>query len=298
MKQSWTTPPPARQFSHSGAGADHSRPPAIAFGEAAASMIRPWNRDLAQGFARRTFQPVRRGSYDVNDSRAQVFRPIADGSPGGGLRWAEKLVRTAQEYDDTHKPFGRRMGPLGDSAIRILDTLLTRCCDFATGRCEPSIDTLMRYTRYARATVVDALERLRRHGFLDWVRRTRWREDAGEAGPRVAQTSNAYCFTLTALASKAKQRFIQLLGGRRAAEEARRQQQAEREHEQYLARLPASELGSAIATADPELAAALNRLGAALEASEAAGAGRPDLHLSASSVTELNPPPGSRKKME
>lgn len=283
---------------------------AVAIGEAAAAGVRRWSRPLAQRLAGRTFEPVRRQSYDVHDRRAQVFRPIADGTLAGALRWSDKLVQTAQEYDDSHKAFGSRMGPLGDSAIRIFDVLLRRCCDFATGRCEPSIETLMRYTRYARATVVDALARLRHHGFLSWVRRTRYREDTGEDGPQVAQMSNAYYFDLVRLIPKVKARFQQLLGGRRGAQEARRQREAEAERQRILEALPPSQLGSALVGEDDrELAAMLDRIGALIEEGEehASKAPSPSPQASpsdseepsslngASSVTGLNPPSPSKR---
>ena len=152
---------------------------AVPIGRIAPNVMRHPRGSEGGGITRRrTFQPVRRNSYDVHDARAKVFRPIAGGEVASALRWRDKLVQTAQEYDDHHKEHGSRLGPIGDTGIRVLHTLLTRCCDFKTGRCEPSIETLMRYTRYARATVVHALARLRKHGFLDWVRRTRKTERA------------------------------------------------------------------------------------------------------------------------
>ena len=280
---------PAPPYTGAGAGRTAG---AVAIGEAAAAGVRRWSRPLAQKLAGRTFQPVRRQSYDVHDRRAQVFRPIADGTPAGALRWSDKLVQTAQEYDDSRKAFGSRMGPLGDSAIRILDVLLRRCCDFATGRCEPSIETLMRYTRYARATVVDALARLRHHGFLSWVRRTRYREDTGEDGPQVAQMSNAYHFDLVRLIPKVKARFQQLLGGRRGAQEARRQREAEAAHQRKLEALRPSQLGSALIEErdEPESEAPSPSPQASPSASE-----EPSSLNGASSVTGLNPPSPSKR---
>lgn len=251
---------------------------------------------------RRTFQPVRRSSYDVNDRRAKVWRPIADGSVAGALRWKDKLVQTAQEYDDHLKEFGSRLGPLGDSGIRVLDTLLTRCCDFKTGRCEPAIETIMRYTRYARATVVYALSRLREHGFLDWVRRTRPTGNERHEGPQVAQETNAYFFDLTRLAERALKRFRQLLGGRAAVQEERRQKEAAARRETELKATPLSKLGSALMEeSDPELAAILDRMGAALEkraSKDANTSSSTCMTQSASSVTEQNPSSVSKLKKE
>ena len=91
---------------------------------AAANVLRRHDpkaaRSMAERAAGRTFQPVRRSSYDLHDKRAQVFRPIAGGRVGDALRWCDKLVQTAQEYDDTHKEYGARLGPVGDSGVRVL----------------------------------------------------------------------------------------------------------------------------------------------------------------------------------
>lgn len=263
----------------------------------------------SSGFVkRRTFQPVRRSSYDVHDARAKVFRPIAGGDLASALRWKDKLVQTAQEYDDHHKAFGTRLGPIGDTGIRVLDTLLTRCCDFKTGRCEPSIETLMRYTRYARATVVRALARLKRHGFLDWVRRTRRTDNERHEGPLVAQETNAYFFELTRLSGRVFKRFKQLLGGRAAVEAERQRKAAEARREAEIAATPLSKLGTALAgESDSELAALLDRMGAAIEARDADAAKREDQQTppsstspspSASSVSEQNPPSVSKIKKE
>ena len=243
---------------------------------------------------RRTFQPVRRSSYDVSDRRAQVFRPIAGGKTGPALRWKDKLVQTAQEYDDANKEFGARLGPIGDSGVRVLDALLTRCCDFKTGRCEPSIDTLMRYTRYARATVVNALARLKNHGFIDWVRRTRRTDNEQDEGPKVAQETNAYFFELTRLPGRVYERFRQLLGGRAAIQEARRRKEAEIAREKELKATAPSKLGTALAgETDPELAKVLDRLGAAIEANAEEDEDGSE-GVCASSVNEQNPSSGSK----
>src|SRR4051794_29630025 len=42
---------------------------------------------------------VRRDSYDVDDPRARVFKPIGGGWTGGALAWLEDLVKCAKEFD-------------------------------------------------------------------------------------------------------------------------------------------------------------------------------------------------------
>lgn len=142
---------------------------------------------------KRTFQPVRRDSFDIDDPRAQVFRPIE-----GGIKFVEVLLDALDEWDNQIKRKGERH-QIGANARRVLEVLLRRCTDFRTGISEPCLDTLMKHTRLARATVVASLARLAKHGFIDWVRRTmRTDNDPGE-GPQVKQVSNAYFFDLTRL---------------------------------------------------------------------------------------------------
>ena len=97
-------------------------------------------------FDRRTLQPVRRDSFDVNDKRAQVFRPIE-----GGIAFVDDYLKMFREYADLIKRPGERH-LLTANCGRVLEVLLKKCCDFKTGICEPSLDTLMRHTRFARAT--------------------------------------------------------------------------------------------------------------------------------------------------
>ena len=47
---------------------------------------------------RRTYQPVRRDSFDVNDKRAQVFRPIE-----GGIAFVDAYLKVLEEWADLVK---------------------------------------------------------------------------------------------------------------------------------------------------------------------------------------------------
>ncbi|EPR09858.1 hypothetical protein M527_06940 [Sphingobium indicum IP26] len=158
---------------------------------------------------RRTEQPVRRNSYDVDDRRAQVFRPIGDGTKVGAMRWRDRYLQVAEEYDRQMKKPGARH-PIGANALRVLKTLLwLPGLDFKSGRLEPAIATIQEMTGFARKTVVDALRRLKEHGFLNWVRRTE--KTGNEDGPRVKQATNAYFFDLARLHKRALMRLQQLL---------------------------------------------------------------------------------------
>lgn len=164
---------------------------------------------------RRTEQPVRRNSYDVDDRRAKVFRPIGDGSVKGAMRWREKFLQAAKEYDREIKEKGKRH-PIGANAIRVLEILLWNCgVDFKTGRLDPAIATIQEKSGFARKTVVDALARLKEHGFLNWVRRTERTGNARDEGPQVKQATNAYYFDMARMRERAMaafRRLQQLLG--------------------------------------------------------------------------------------
>lgn len=137
-----------------------------------------------------TGQPVRRESLDVDDPRAQVFRPV-----DGGIAFVERYLEAIEAWADQIKRAGKQH-EINANAIRVLKALLRRCMDFKTGTCEPCLDTLMRLTRLARRTVTRALATLRKHGFLDWIRRTVRTDNPPGEGPQVRQVSNAYWIDL------------------------------------------------------------------------------------------------------
>jgi hypothetical protein len=142
---------------------------------------------------RRTYQPVRRESFDVDDARAQVFRPIA-----GGHAYVDALLACYDEWADIRKKAGKAH-ELSANCKKVLEVLLRKLTNFGTGICEPCLDTLQARTRFARATIVRALRILRNEGFLRWVRRTVRTDNPPGEGPQVRQVSNAYWFDLAVL---------------------------------------------------------------------------------------------------
>lgn len=189
------------------------------------NLIRGASAALA-GRERGPDRRVRRNSYDADDDpRAQVFAPIGDGTKAGAMGWIDALLQTAKEFDDLQRaPGGAR--PLG-TAIAVLEVLLGRRgrtkipIDFKTGRLDPAIDTIAAAAALGRGTVIRALAALKRHGFLDWVRRTRKTGNDGQYGPQRQQTSNAYFFSLNGMAKRVRQRLRDLLARKRIAREAR-----------------------------------------------------------------------------
>ncbi|RVU03951.1 hypothetical protein EOE18_13945 [Novosphingobium umbonatum] len=221
----------------------------------------------------------RRDSYDENDRRAQIFRPIAGGNTAEALRWRDKLLQVAREYNVLHKEKGKREGPLGNNALWVLEVLLG-FVDFGSGRCDPAIDTICAKAKLARATVVAAIERLKEHGFIDKVRRTRKTGRARSEGPQREQISNAYAFAVN-LKDKVRQRFAQLVGGRKRAAEIQAKKKAEAEARAAALNAPTGRLGSMLLPNDPALAGALDRLGAHFEGDSASSVTReyPDQDL-------------------
>ncbi len=104
-------------------------------------------------------------------------------------------MRAAEIFDRSSKEKGQRNGALGHIALDILRYMLRRR-NWKTGQLDPSIETMAKELRRARASIVGALARLRRHGFIDWIRRTEPVEDCPPFGPQVKQASNAYFFGL------------------------------------------------------------------------------------------------------
>lgn len=219
-------------------------------------------RGVTRGFAaglsgkaeRGPDRKVRRDSFDIADRRAQVFRPIGDGTKVGALSWIDCLLKTVAEWDDHERKKGGAR-PLGFAGLRVLETLLGRRgaiqVDFRSGRLDPAIDTIARVARLCRGTVIRALARLKALRVLDWVRRTQRADTAGDAGPQRVQVSNAYFFTPERLPARVVQRLRALIARRRV----RRADVS-----------PSAE--KPVTAMNPELAAALARVDRMLEARE------------------------------
>lgn len=142
---------------------------------------------------KRTGAPVHRYSKPLGKCEAGFWRRV-------DKREVWKIVDAAEAYDLANKAPGARKGPLGSIAIKVLKAL-ARFVDYRTGRLDPSLDTIMHHARCSRDSAVRALDALRRHGFVDWLRRFVPAETApGEKGPQVKQASNAYRLSLPARA--------------------------------------------------------------------------------------------------
>lgn len=162
---------------------------------------------------RRTYQPVRRDSFDVEDKRAQVARPNRL-----GMIFVDAILEVFDKFAGEIKQKGKRHELNG--SVRLVLRALLRCWDFKTGICEPCYDTLQRMTKLARATCVRAVKLLDHYGFISYIRRTEKTGIAPGEGPQVKQVSNAYWFDPAKLAAEAYARLQRLLKKRgRSAEE-------------------------------------------------------------------------------
>ncbi|WP_294356326.1 hypothetical protein [uncultured Sphingomonas sp.] len=185
-------------------------------------------RQIMKGFAaqlsgravRGADRKVRRGSYDVDDRRARVSRPIGDGTTAGALGWIDCLLKVVSEWDDSERRKGGAR-PLGLHGMRVLEALLGRRggvgIDFRTGCIEPALDTIAKAADVSRTTVVRALNTLKRIKVLDWVRRTQRTGKDGLFGPQREQVSNSYAFTPEAFPARLLRRFRDLLARKRLA---------------------------------------------------------------------------------
>jgi hypothetical protein len=111
-----------------------------------------------------------------------------------------RLIHFAEALDRrTHEP-GQHGGVLKRTGLAVLKALVFGFHNLATGRCDPSLDTLARRAGCARSTVIEALNRLEAAGLVR--RLARWRAVAANGGLVVLQLSNAYLFPTADAAHK------------------------------------------------------------------------------------------------
>ncbi len=150
-------------------------------------------RGVEPGQGGRPAEPVRRHSRQKGRCEGMFWRPFKP-------RDVARYLTAAERFERAGKKPGDRCGPLGTVAIEVLRELL-RLVDYKTGRLDPALTTLMARTKRSRDAVVRALAALRRHGFVDWLRRYIPTGNIG-AGPQVQQTSNAYRLALPPAAER------------------------------------------------------------------------------------------------
>lgn len=224
---------------------------------------------LERGDSPRSGERVWRNSYTVNTIEDRVWKPISDGTARGGKRWTAALLKAARAFEyrtrterrETNP--GTRNGALGEVALEVL-AFLFDLVDFKTGRLEPAIKTIADGVGRSYSAVHYALCRLRREGFLHWMRRSKPIDDPEPGGPRVEQVPNAYAL-LIPQPMKAYMASFFRRAPTPACEEDRRQR-AREEFEAMLAGMSAQERHDVTWSGDELLGETLRRLAAAVDA--------------------------------
>ncbi len=191
---------------------------AVSMGRQARQVTKGFTARLTGKAERGADRKVRRGSIDIEDRRARVFRPIGDGTTAGALGWIDCMLKVVAEWDNEQRAKGGAR-PLGLHGLRVLEALLGRhgkiAVDFKSGRLDPALDTIASAAGVTKTTVVRALERLKSLKILDWIRRTERTGADGVFGPQRRQVSNAYFFTPHELPARVAQRLRDLLARKR-----------------------------------------------------------------------------------
>ena len=144
----------------------------------------------------------RRNSYDIDDQRSQVFKPIHD-----GWDWVGSVMQAFDELLHHQRTTRYKENDrLQDGDRRILWNFL-KLIDFKTGQLDPSYQEIADRSGCHRATAVEACKRFAKWLGLRWVRRTIKAETVGQAGPQREQISNAFYFDLPSAPRKVWQAF-------------------------------------------------------------------------------------------
>lgn len=224
---------------------------------------------LERGDSPRTGEKVWRNSYTEGTIEDRVWKPIHDGTRRGGRRWTSALLKAARAFERRTRlkrreiEPGARNGALGEVGLEVL-AYLFETVDYATGRLEPALATISEAVGRSYSAVHDALCRLRKEGFLHWMRRSRPIDDPQPGGQQVEQVSNAYAL-LIPREMMSWMRALLRKAPAPACEEDRRKREREA-YEAMLADMTAEERHRATWSGDNLLGETLRRLAAALDA--------------------------------
>lgn len=216
------------------------------------------------------------GSREAGTFEHEFFASPAKGETDQLLRVARRaldagrgLRRIARRGERALTASERTVAALTEGAVRVLEELLA-LARVNQGRVYPSYNHLARVTGLGRATVARGLRVLEEVGFLlrqrRFVRRVRGDAVEGErsvarAGPRIAQTSNAYRMTLPRAVLAHLPRWMRPA----PPPEDLIQHQRDRGDEQAAMRRTLTCRELALATLDGPLGAMLAKLGAAID---------------------------------
>lgn len=223
---------------------------------------------LERGDSPRSGERVWRNSYTEGTIEHQIWKPINDGSTRGGRRWTGWLLKAARSFEyrtriqRRENDPGARNGALGEVGLEVL-ACLYELVDYASGRLEPAIATIAAEIGRSYSAVHDALVRLRREGFLHWMRRSRPIEDPEPGGPQVEQVPNAYALMVPEAMKACLRGALGKVPKPACDEDHRRRQKAD--YEAMLASLTTQERHHTTWNGDELLGETLRRLAAAID---------------------------------
>lgn len=154
--------------------------------EALVDAAEALRRQLRDEFPRRDVRARRR----ERDQLAAELAELMTRSPAEVPIGAPASLRMQIEAHDDW--LASADGCLRRIDVDVLRGLLTFLTDFVTGKLFPTLESIAEAAGVHKNSVIDAQKRLRAHGLIDWVRRTTRTGNAGEFGPQLEQTSNAY----------------------------------------------------------------------------------------------------------
>ena len=119
-----------------------------------------------------------------DSARAEVkFHPMP-------RRQAVRLFHDARRYERQTRQFGRQDGAIGRNGLALLHALIFDCLNYASGRLDPSYQTLARLANISVRSVARGLQKLKAAGVLNWIRRCV--ENIQDGRFTLAQETNAY----------------------------------------------------------------------------------------------------------
>ena len=148
----------------------------------------------------RKFQmlPVGQCLPGIGGSATRASWPVWSGSTTARVRFApvslkeaRQLYRRAGDFEAQTRQAGRQDGTLGRNGMMILDALLFGFLNYRTGQLDPSYEAIASKARMSVRSVARGLQALYRAGVLHWQRRCSKQEDESGAF-LLKQESNAY----------------------------------------------------------------------------------------------------------
>jgi hypothetical protein len=105
-------------------------------------------------------------------------------------RQAVRLFHDARRFERQTRMPGRQDGAIGRNGLALLHAMLFDCINYASGRLDPSYETLARLANISVRSVARGLGKLKAAGVLNWLRRCV--ESFKDGRFMLEQETNAY----------------------------------------------------------------------------------------------------------